>query len=159
MKFVHLVRNIPKPKIITPITLLLLILTSCTPQPRITQRTNTPFKNVTFHKCYDGDTCTVSLPGVNPLFGKKINVRIRGIDTPEIRGKCKSEKKQAKAAKRYINKLLSKAKHIDLVNPARGKYFRIVAGIKADDVDVGKLMLEKGFARSCDGGTRGKWCE
>jgi len=147
----------PNPTTI-PITAL-LILTSCTPQPRITPETNTPFKNVTFHKCYDGDTCTVSLPGVNPLFGKKINVRIRGIDTPEIRGKCKQEKKQAKAAKRYINLVLSKAKHIDLVNPARGKYFRIVAGIKADEIDVGRLMLEKGFARGYDGGTRGKWCE
>jgi len=140
--------------------ILLIALTSCTPQPRVTLKPNTPFKNVTFHKCYDGDTCTVSLPGVEPLFGRKISIRIRGIDTPEIRGKCKAEKEKAKDAKKIINKLLSNAKHIDLVNPARGKYFRIVAGIKADDIDVGKLMIEKGFARVYDGKSkRGGWCE
>ena len=44
------------------------------------------FKNVTYHRCYDGDTYTFTLPGIHPLFGEKISVRITGIDTPEIKG-------------------------------------------------------------------------
>jgi endonuclease YncB( thermonuclease family) len=40
------------------------------------------FSNVIYHRCYDGDTCTFTLPGVHPLFGEKISVRIAGLDTP-----------------------------------------------------------------------------
>ena len=36
------------------------------------------FPNVTYHRCYDGDTCTFTIPDVHPLFGEKINVRIAG---------------------------------------------------------------------------------
>ncbi len=50
------------------------------------------FNNVTYHRCYDGDTCALTIPGVHPLFGEKIAVRIAGIDTPEIKGKCDQEK-------------------------------------------------------------------
>ena len=45
------------------------------------------FNNVTFHCWYDGDTCMFTIPGVHPLFGEKISVRIAGIDTPEIKSK------------------------------------------------------------------------
>ena len=57
----------------------------------------TTFENVTWLHCYDGDTCTFTLPGIHPFFGEKISVRIRGIDTPEIRGQCEAEKRKAKA--------------------------------------------------------------
>ena len=43
--------------------------------------------------CYDGDTCTVDrdiLPG-------RDRVRLRNADTPEIKGKCASEKQDALA--------------------------------------------------------------
>ena len=33
------------------------------------------FPNVTYHRCYDGDTCTVTIPGLPPLFGEQIGVR------------------------------------------------------------------------------------
>jgi len=93
------------------------------------------------------------------LFGNKISIRIRGIDTPEIKGKCEAEKTKAKAARKYIKKLMSNAKQIDLINPKRGKYFRIVADIKADGIDVGTLMLKKGFAVPYNGnGKKGEWC-
>ena len=47
---------------------------------------------VRFVKNYDGDTITVDLKGQHPLFGDNISVRIAGIDTPEIKGKCAQEK-------------------------------------------------------------------
>ncbi len=41
--------------------------------------------------CYDGDTCNARLLGV-PKTIQQIKVRINGIDTPEIKGKCEKEK-------------------------------------------------------------------
>ena len=50
-------------------------------------RTYGDFTDVKFIRCYDGDTCTFDIPYVHPLLGKRIAVRFRGIDTPEIKGK------------------------------------------------------------------------
>ena len=44
----------------------------------------TDFNNVTYHRCYDGDTCTFTIPGVHPLFGEKISVRIAVMETAEV---------------------------------------------------------------------------
>ena len=41
----------------------------------------TTFEGVIWLRCYDGDTCTFTIPSVHPFFGEKISVRIRGIDT------------------------------------------------------------------------------
>ncbi len=43
---------------------------------------------------YDGDTLTVDAHPW-PQITVRTSVRVRGIDTPEIRGKCSSEKAQA----------------------------------------------------------------
>ncbi len=94
------------------------------------------FENVAWLGCYDGDTCKFTLPGIHPFFGEKISVRIRGIDTPEIWGKCPTEKRKAKAARDYLRNLLRSANRIDLVNAERGKYFRIVAMVRANEVPV-----------------------
>ena len=66
---------------------------ACTPKEK-------SFPCVKFIKNYDGDTLTVNIPGVHPLLGKKIRIRVNGIDTPEIRGRSVCEKKKAKLAKR-----------------------------------------------------------
>jgi endonuclease YncB( thermonuclease family) len=83
----------------------------------------TDFPNVTYHRCYDGDTCTFTLPGIHPLFGEKISVRIAGIDTPEIRGKCDQEKTLVKEARDVVRGILQKAHRINLLEAERGKYF------------------------------------
>ena len=41
--------------------------------------------------CYDGDTCYVIIKAL-PKKLEKMSIRILGIDTPEIRGKCAEEK-------------------------------------------------------------------
>ncbi len=74
----------------------------------------TTFEGVTWIRCYDDDTSTFTLPGVHPFFGEKISVRIRGIDTPEIRGKCEAEKRKAKAARDYLRNLLRKVEGGDV---------------------------------------------
>lgn len=116
------------------------------------------FKGVVFHGCYDGDTCTFTIPGVHPLLGEKIKVRLRGIDTPEIRGKCKREKALAVKARDALVAMLKGAPRIDLVDVERGKYFRIIATVIAHGLDVGKMMIEKGWARPYEGGKREPLC-
>jgi len=42
----------------------------------------------------------------------------------------------------------------------RGKYFRIVGRLIADDVDISELLIQKNLAVLYDGGTKVKdWCE
>jgi len=45
---------------------------------------------------YDGDTFRVDINSLPPILGKNIPVRVAGIDTPEIQGKCFYEKNLAK---------------------------------------------------------------
>ncbi len=70
------------------------------------------FHNVVFHSCYDGDTCTFTLPGVHPLVGDHISVRLRGIDAPENRGQGEAEKRKAIAARDFLRRLLRNASPI-----------------------------------------------
>lgn len=46
---------------------------------------------------YDGDTIRVDIANCDqPILCQNISIRIFGIDTPEIRGKCQNEKHLAK---------------------------------------------------------------
>ncbi len=119
----------------------------------------TDFNNVTYHRCYDGDTCTFTIPGVHPLFGEKISVRITGIDTPEIKGKCLKETALAMQARNLVRRMLGQARRIDLLDAERGKYFRIVAKVLADGKDVGQTLINHGLAVRYEGETKIKeWC-
>ena len=37
---------------------------------------------------YDGDTFRVDIDSLPPIVGKNIPIRLNGVDTPEIQGKC-----------------------------------------------------------------------
>ena len=120
----------------------------------------TEFKDVKWHRCHDGDTCTFTINGVHPLFGDKIGVRLSGIDTPEIQGKCPVEKQKAEDARDYLVKYLENAKEIILADVQKGEFCRLVAVIYADDVDINKEMIRAGHAVSYDGKTKKhNWCK
>jgi endonuclease YncB( thermonuclease family) len=119
-----------------------------------------------------GDTCRVNLPRsafnddrAYQLFGHNIPIRVEGIDTPEIKGKCQKEKDLAYEARDLVRALLNNAQTITLSiddNPkeVRGKYFRIVGRLIADGVDIADLLIERQLAVLYDGGTKTKdWCE
>lgn len=110
--------------------------------------------NVEYVRNYDGDTITVNITGVHDIIGNEISVRVRGLDTPEIRGKCEDEKILAKESKYFVGELLSKSKKINLLNIARGKYFRIVADVQYDDKNLTDTLIEEGYAVPYDGGTK-----
>ena len=69
---------------------------------------------------YDGDTVTFNLPNLHPIIGEKISIRVNGIDTPEIRGKCEKEKYDAKQAQEMVADILKDAERITLKNMERG---------------------------------------
>ena len=139
---------------------LAIILISAIPFSGFAGETNYgDFEEVIFIKNYDGDTITVDIPGLHPLIGDDISVRIYGIDTPEIRGKCERERRLAKQAKRVVYQILSQAKKIVLKDVRRGKYFRIVATVKADGVNIADILIQKGLAVPYYGGRkRNVWC-
>lgn len=99
-----------------------------------------------FKSCYDGDTCKFDIPDVPDVFGKGLSIRIRGIDTPEIRGKCENEKIMAKKAKEFINFLMNKATTIEIKNVERGKYFRVVADVYVDGKSIADYMIQNNYA-------------
>ena len=97
------------------------------------------FYNVKYIKNYDGDTLTVDIKDLHPIIGKNMHIRLRGIDTPEIRGESEDEKKAAIVAKEITEKLCRGAARIDLLNVERGKYFRFVADVRID----GECLVSK----------------
>ena len=109
---------------------------------------------------YDGDTFRANIPDYPPIIGQHMGIRINGVDTPEMRGKCEQEKLLARKAKQYTVTMLRSAKTIELRNMQRGKYFRIVADVYADGQSVGGGLVREGLAVVYDGGKKVKdWCK
>ena len=87
-------------------------------------------------KCYDGDTCTTKN-------GEKI--RLACIDAQEIKGK-NSEPVKAKQSKELLNNLfLNKKVFIKRITTDR--YGRTVAELFIDDINIQKLLVNKGLAK------------
>ena len=108
---------------------------------------------------YDGDTITFNLPGLHPIIGENISIRVNGIDTPEIKGRCEKEKYDAKQAKDMVADIIKDAEQITLKNMERGKYFRIAADVIVDGENLGNMLVEAGMAVKYDGGKKThKWC-
>ncbi len=109
---------------------------------------------------YDGDTFRVNIKGYPSIVGERMPIRINGIDTPEMRGKCTKEKTLARKAKQFTVSRLRSAKVIELRNMQRGKYFRIVADVYVDDKSLADLLIQDNLAVRYDGGAKIKdWCK
>lgn len=107
---------------------------------------------------YDADTFRVDISNWPDIVGKNIPIRVNGVDAAEIRGKCPSEKAQAKAARDYTRAFLESGSNIELRNIKRGKYFRLLADVYVDDQSLSEALIVSGHARSYHGGTREGWC-
>jgi len=107
---------------------------------------------------YDGDTFRVDINSLPPIVGKNIAIRLNGVDTPEIRGKCQYEKDLALKARDFVRNKLANAKEIKLTKLQRGKYFRVVADVMIDGVSLEKELLENKLAYKYTGGKKSSWC-
>lgn len=123
------------------------------------EKTYGNFTNITFVNNYDADTITVNIDDVPPLFGHLISVRVYGIDSPEMHGKCEKEQELARIAKKYVHDLLANS-YINLLNVRRDKYFRILADVETSKGSLAKLLLDNGYAIEYYGDTKTKdWCK
>jgi len=87
-------------------------------------------------RVYDGDTFICDLNEFPPLIGKNIRVRLKHINTPEIKGKDQFVRDAAFAEKQRLEHLLSNAKVIELRNIDRCKYFRILCLVFIDGENI-----------------------
>ena len=108
---------------------------------------------------YDGDTFRADIKGLPDIIGKNIAIRILGIDTPEIKGKCEEEMIVAIKAREFARKALFNAKTITLKNLKRDKYFRLLADVYFDDTDLANALLINNLAVKYSGKKKSSWCK
>lgn len=137
-------------------TIAIILILMLAPSPALAETYSGPYK-ATVQKVVDGDTFEATFfvfHGVQI----KAKIRILGIDTPEIRGKCEKEKRMAQQARELARKLLKDQALLVDVSPDKysGRYdARVLA---ADGKDVGQQMIASGLARKYNGGKRAGWC-
>jgi endonuclease YncB( thermonuclease family) len=105
----------------------------------------------------DGDTFEASAA---IWLGQQISVRIRitGIDAPELRARCDSERQRAEAARDYLSRRIAGGA-VKLSALRYDKYGgRVDAEVSDTRGDIGEAMIRAGLARVYDGGRREGWC-
>ena len=121
---------------------------------------------------YDVDTITVCIDLEGFSF-VKINVRLYGIDTPELRG---SQKELGLTARNYlintltnividdnntrndIRNMINKDTHmIEVLFGDFDKYGRPLAIIYKDNININEMLVKDGYAKEYDGGTKDAW--
>jgi endonuclease YncB( thermonuclease family) len=119
-----------------------------------------PLREYRGNYAYDGDTIYVAIPGL-PDEIANMSVRVRGVDTPEMRGQCDSEKQLAQKARDYARQRLKSATSVQFCEPEWGRYGgRVVASVKIDGSPLDLELIENGLARPYDGKTkRQPWCQ
>ncbi|WP_137157039.1 thermonuclease family protein [Rhizobium sp. FKL33] len=104
----------------------------------------------------DGDTVLVNARPW-PQQTISVMVRLRGIDTPELKSRCPAERERARAARDLLEQRLA-AGDLALSDIDADKYFgRVVARLSFGETsDASDLLLAAGLARPYDGGRKEK---
>lgn len=105
---------------------------------------NLPRVPVELVRAIDGDTISVMYEG------KKENVRLLLIDTPETSHPRLGVQPFGPEAKQFTKELVEQAELLELefdIGPNRDKYSRLLAYVYADGVMVQEALLEQGLAR------------
>ena len=106
-------------------------------------------------KVYDGDTITIAakLPRTKDPSVYRFQVRLNGIDSPEIKGGTEHEKKLAMKSRDALSNLIM-GKIVDLKNVSTEKYGRVLADVYCGTINLSHWMIENGHAVKYDGGTK-----
>ena len=107
---------------------------------------------------YDGDTFRVDIDELSDIVGKNIAIRVLGIDTPEIKGKCQRENKLAIRARDFTRAFLKNNSKIKLSNLKRDKYFRLLADVYVDEESLALALLKNCLAVKYTGKRKSSWC-
>ncbi len=106
----------------------------------------------------DGDTLTVR---AHIWLGQELttNVRLSGVNAPELTGSCERERELAQAARRYLAERVE-GRSVTLRKIGLDKFGgRVVAIVEDGAGDLTAALLAARLAVPYDGGPRGSWCE
>lgn len=122
---------------------------------------NTPFTGsveVRVLSVIDGDTFAAEAH-VWPGQFIRINVRIRGVDAPEIKGRCAFERQAARQAREVLSRLLGE-QPVTISNIRGAKYYgRVLADVStAGGKEISRVLIGEGLVRPYQGGKRQSWC-
>lgn len=114
-------------------------------------------------KVYDADTITILFEYNGNIV--KYNIRISGIDAPELKSKMDKEKELSKQGQKYVSDLILntiiKVKFGDF-----DKYGRIIGEVMIltsprsknfKEMNLSELLIEGGYVREYDGGHKQEW--
>ena len=89
-----------------------------------------------------------------------VSVRLRNVDTPELKGKCESEIIRAEYAKQRLSELIPVGSTVEIKNVKNDKYRgRIDANVfDSKNRDVGMILIKENVGRPYSGGKRESWC-
>ena len=107
----------------------ILLLVGCATQPQTQDKLYPDVKVSRLLRVIDGDTFACDIDEHSAIAGKNISIRLRGINTPELRSRNPEESKSANLEKQRLSDLLNNARIIELRNIDRDKYFRIDADV------------------------------
>lgn len=107
-------------------------------------------------KVYDGDTITIASRFYDDPCIWRFSVRLRGIDTPEMKGGNVLERIKAKEAQSALERLIF-MKMVKLKNVSTEKYGRVLADVYLDDLHINQYMLDNRYANSYNGRKKKEW--
>ena len=109
-------------------------------------------------KVRDGDTVEVEA-FIWPMQSVRVAVRLKGIDAPETRARCASEKIAAERATDRLVELVGPGP-VYLSGISGDKYFgRVLARLSTKaESDLGATLLSEGLVGRYEGGKRRDWC-
>ena len=114
----------------------ILLLAGCVTHPQTQDKLYPDVKVSRLLRVIDGDTFSCDIDEHSAIAGKNISIRLRGINTPELRSRNSEERKSAILEKQRLSDLLTNALVIELRNIDRDKYFRIDADVYIDGIDI-----------------------
>ena len=109
-------------------------------------------------KVLDGDTFLADVL-IWPEQRLRVNIRIRGIDAPEMHARCDGERSAAEEARVALAALIA-GRPVEISHIGGAKYYgRVLADVHAaDGVGVAEALLSRKLVRPYDGGKRESWC-
>jgi micrococcal nuclease len=95
---------------------------------------------------YDGDTVTLDISVGFDLMIDDAKIRLYGIDAPEMRG---IERPKGIVSRDALIQLIG-GKNIEIEYHGKGKYFRYIATLFLDTINVNNWMVRNGYAEYAD---------
>jgi endonuclease YncB( thermonuclease family) len=117
-----------------------------------------PHHPVQVVRILDGDTFDARV-SVWPGIDISTRVRLRGIDAPELKARCRDEQASAQAARDALAHMLGEGA-VGIFDVTPDKYGgRVLAGASTRrTADVATALLQAGLVRPYGGGRREHWC-